>query len=64
MADIDDSDWVSIIKRLVLVFGVQFSLPGLEMGSVEHKGFVLLAAKRGSRLQLGDSKAYSADRHE
>jgi len=64
MAYIDDSGWLSVIERLVLVFGVQFSLPGLDMGSVEHKGFVLSAAKRGSRLQLGDSKAYSADRHE
>jgi len=64
MADSNDSGWVLVIERLFLVFGAQFSLPGLETGSVEHRGFGLLVAKRGSRLQLGDSKAYSADRNE
>jgi len=64
MTDSNDSGWVLVIDCLVLVFGVQFSLPGLETGSVEHGRFRALGGEAGSRLQLGHSKAYRADRHE
>ena len=64
MADIEDSDWVSVIERLALVFCVQFHCPGYRRGVLSIEYLALFMAKRGRRLQLGYSKAYSANRHE
>jgi len=58
VTDSHNSGWVSVIERLVvLIFGVQFLLPGLETGSVEYRRFRSPGGERGSRLQLGHSKA-------
>jgi len=48
MANIDDSGLVSVIERLVLVFGVQFSLPRARDGALSIEDFRLLVAKRGA----------------
>jgi len=53
MTDSHNSGWVSVIKRLFLVFGVQFSLPGLETGSVEHRRFWSLGGEEGEQATAG-----------
>jgi len=44
---------VSVIERLVLVFGVQFLFPGLETGSVKHRRFWSLGGEEGEQATAG-----------
>jgi len=53
MADIEDSDWVSVIEGLVLVFCAQFSLPGIQTGSVEHRIFGALYGEERAQASAG-----------
>jgi len=50
MTDSHNSGWVSVIERLVvLIFGVQFLLPGLETGSVEYRRFQSPGGEKGEQ---------------
>jgi len=53
MTDSDNSGWVSVIERLVLVFSVQFSFPGLETGSVGYRRFRSLGGEKGEQAAAG-----------
>ena len=44
---------MSVIERLVLVFCVQFSLPGIQTGSVEHRRFGALDGEERARATAG-----------
>jgi len=53
MADSYDLGWILVIECLFLVFGVQFSFPGLDTGSVEHRRFRALGGEAGEQAAVG-----------